>query len=69
MTQLCALAMMLELWTEKREMGDADENEMEYMSGYEKSGVRLARFGLEELESVLLHAGLGLVPSVSGMVN
>jgi len=30
--------MMVELWTRKREMGDEDENDMEDMSGYEKSG-------------------------------
>jgi len=29
-------------------MGDEDESDMEDMSGYEKSGVRLARLGLEE---------------------
>jgi hypothetical protein len=34
--------MMVELWMRKREMGDEDENNMEDMSGYEKSGVRLA---------------------------
>jgi len=34
--------MMVELWTRKREMGNEDENDMENMSGYEKSGVRLA---------------------------
>jgi len=34
--------MMVELWTRKREMGDEDENDMENMSGYEKSGVQLA---------------------------
>jgi hypothetical protein len=34
--------MMVELWTRKREMGDEDENNMENMSGYEKSGVQLA---------------------------
>jgi len=34
--------MMVELWTRKREMGDEDENDMENMSGDEKSGVRLA---------------------------
>jgi hypothetical protein len=33
--------MMVELWTRKREMGDEDENDMENMSGYEKSGVLL----------------------------
>jgi len=34
--------MMVELWTRKREMGDEEENDMEDMSGYEISGVRLA---------------------------
>jgi len=53
----------------KREMGDKDENDMEDTSGYEKSGVRLARLGLEDLVLVLLTAGSGLVPVVSGMVN
>jgi len=37
-------------------MGDADENEVEDTSGYEKSGVQLARFGWDDLVSVLLHA-------------
>jgi len=41
MTSLCVLAMMVELWMRKREMGDEDENDMEDMSGPEKSGVRL----------------------------
>jgi len=68
--------MMVELWTRQREMGDEDESDMKNTSGYEKSGVRLAWLGLEEawlgledLVSVLLHAGSGLVPTVSGMVN
>jgi hypothetical protein len=34
--------MMVELWTRKRKMGDEDANDMEDMSGYEKSGVQLA---------------------------
>jgi len=34
--------MMVELWTRKREMGDEDENDMEDMSGYDKSGEGLA---------------------------
>jgi len=38
---LCS-AMMGELWTRKREMGDGNENDVEDTSGYEKSGVRLA---------------------------
>jgi len=61
--------MMAELWTRKREMADEDENDMEHTSSYEKSGEWLAWLGLEHLVSVLLHAGLGLVPAVSGMVN
>jgi len=60
---------MVEWWTRKREMGDEDENDMEDMSGYEKSGVRLASLGWEHLKSVLVLAGSGLVPAVSGMVN
>jgi hypothetical protein len=31
--------MMVELWTRKREMGDEYENDMQDMSGYDKSGV------------------------------
>jgi hypothetical protein len=38
---LCS-AMMVELWTRKRQMGSEDENHVEDMSGYEKSGVELA---------------------------
>jgi len=61
--------MMVELWTRKREMGDEDDNDIEDTSGYEKSGVRLAWLGLEDLVSVLLPAWSGLVPAVSRMVN
>jgi len=39
MTLLCVLAMMVKLWTRKREIGDEDENDMEDRSGNEKSGV------------------------------
>jgi len=49
-------------------MGDEDGNEMEDTSGYEKSRVRLTIFSLEDLVSVLLTAGLGVVSAVSGMV-
>ena len=42
MTQLCVLAMMVELWTRKRAMGEEDENDMEDTIGYEKSVVQLA---------------------------
>jgi len=34
--------MMVELWTRKREMGDADEYDVEDPSAPEKSGVQLA---------------------------
>jgi len=61
--------MMVELWMRKREKGDDDDNDMEDTSGYEESGVRLAWLRWEDLVSGLLHAGSGLVPAVSGMVN
>ena len=50
-------------------MGDEDENDMDDTSGPEKSGVQLARLGLEHLVLVLLPPRLGLVPTMSGMVN
>jgi len=61
--------MMLELWMRKSEMGDKDENVVEDTSGYEKSGVRHAWLGWEDLVSVDLHGESGLIPTVSGMVN
>jgi len=61
--------MMVELWTRKRDMGDEDENDMEDTSGYEKSGVRLAWLGWEDLVSVFIRARSRLIPAVSGMVN
>ena len=61
--------MMVELGMRKREMGDEVENDMQATSGPEKSGVRLAWLGLEDLLLVLLPAGSGLVPAVLGMVN
>jgi len=42
MTELCILAMMVELWTKKREIGDKDNNNMEDTSGPEISGIGLA---------------------------
>jgi len=36
----------------EKERGDEDGNDMEDTSGYEKSGVRLASLGLEDLVSV-----------------
>jgi len=65
---LCS-AKRVQMWMRKREMGDEDEDDVEDMSGYEKSGVRLAWLGWEDLVSVLLHAGSGLVPAISRMVN
>jgi hypothetical protein len=46
--------MIVELWTRKREMGDEDEdeNDVEDTSGYEKSRVRLASLGWNDLVSV-----------------
>jgi len=61
--------MMVELWTRRREMGDEDENDTEDTSGYEKSEVQLAWLGLEDVVSVLLPTGSGLVPAVSRKVN
>jgi len=53
----------------KREMGDEDGNNVEDTSGYERSGVRLACLCWEDLVSVSLQAGSGLIPAVSGMGN
>ena len=39
------------------------------MSGYVESGVRHVRLGWEDLVSVLLHTGSGIIPAISGMVN
>jgi len=61
--------MMVMLWTRKREMGDADENNMEDPSQYDKSGVRLVWLYVEDIVSVLFEARLRMVPAISGMVN
>jgi len=53
----------------KREMGDEDQNNVEDISGYEKSGVRLAWLGWDDVLPVWIYAGSGLVPAVSGMGN
>ena len=42
MTSISVLAMMVGLWTRRRQMGNEYENNMEDTSEYEKSGVRLA---------------------------
>jgi len=60
---------MVELWTRKREIGNEDENDMEDTSRYEKSGVRLAWLGWEDLLLVLVCTGSGLESAISGMVN
>ena len=70
MTYLCVLAMMVELWMRKtREMRDDDVNYMEDLSGHVKSGPGVAWLALEDLILVVLPPGLGLVPSILGMVN
>jgi len=61
--------MMVEMWIRNREMGDVDKNDVDDTSGYEKSGVRLARLGWEDLISMLVHAGPEPIPGVSGMIN
>ena len=61
--------MMVELYAWKRVMGDEDERDVEDTSGYEKLGAQLAWVCLDDLVSVLLPAGSGLLPAVSGMVN
>jgi len=50
-------------------MSDEDENNVEETSGYENAGVPLARLGWEDPVLEQLHAALGLVPAVSGMLN
>jgi hypothetical protein len=52
----------------EREMGDEEGNEVEDTSGYEKTVVRLAWLGLEDLVSVCLLAGSGVVPAVPGII-
>jgi hypothetical protein len=49
-------------------MGEEHENNVEDNSGYEKTGVQLAWMSLDDLISVWLHAGSGLVPAISSMV-
>jgi len=48
---MCSV-MMIELWPRKRETENDDENDVEDMSGYEKSVVQIARLGREDLVSV-----------------
>ena len=62
-------AMMVELWTRKRAIGEQDDNDGEDTSGYEKSGVRTSRLGWEDLVSENVHAGSVLLPAVLGIAN
>jgi hypothetical protein len=50
-------------------MGAEDENSVEDNSGYEESGVGLAWLGVEDFGLVLLTAGLGVIPAISGILN
>jgi hypothetical protein len=61
--------MMGELWTKKRVLGYENENNIEYTSNYKEPGVQLARFGLDDVVSVIFDINLGLVPAASWMVN
>jgi len=61
--------MMIELWTRMGEMGDNDGNDVDEISGYEKSWVRLDWLGWEDHVWMILRAWSGLVFAVSGMVN
>jgi hypothetical protein len=53
----------------EREIGDEGGNDVEDTSEYAKSGAQLDALGLEDLISVCLPAGLGVVPAVSEMVK
>jgi len=48
---------------------ERDENEVEDASGYEQSRVQVSWSGWEDLVSVLLHAGSGLLAGAAGIVN
>jgi len=52
-----------------REMVNGDDHNMDDTRGYETPGVPLVCLRLEDLESVLLRAGSGLLRTVSGNVN
>jgi hypothetical protein len=62
-------SMMVEFSIRKKEMWDEDEMNVEDTTGYEKSRVRLAGLGWEDLWSVWFHPGSGLVSAILGMVN
>jgi hypothetical protein len=59
---------IVELWITQTD-GDEDENDVQDTSGYEISGVHLARLGWDDLVSVGSQTGLGLVPAIAWMVN
>jgi len=50
-------------------MRDGDGNNMEDTSGYEKSSVRHASLGSEDLVLVLVPAESGAVPAILDIVN
>ena len=52
-----------------REIGDTHANNVEDVSGYVKSGVRLSCLSWEDLSSVLLHIRSGHVVAASGLGN
>jgi len=54
---------------DKERDGVEDEYDVEDTCRYEKSGEQFAGLGWDDLVSVKLHAGWGVVPAVSGMVN
>ena len=57
------------MMVEKERWGMNMGTNKEDTSGHEKSEVRLAWLGLEDLELVFLPTGSGVVPAVSGMIN
>jgi len=65
---LCS-AMMVELWSGKREMGDEDENHVDDTSGYETSGEQHAPTGLRRPGIREITWRSGLVPAVSEIVS
>jgi len=56
--------MMAEFFTRKCDVGDGDENNVNDMSIYEKSGVWVDWFSLEDLVSMLWDVESGLLPAV-----
>jgi hypothetical protein len=57
------------MMVEKERWGMMMGTNMEDTSGHEKSGLQVARLGVEVFISVFAPAGLGVVPAVSGMLN